>query len=113
MANPSASPSGFLDALTATTVQDILPTVADNVYRSDVLFAMLRENNLRTWSGRQINENFLYDVENGGFYGTGDTFNITQKQVNTAGSWLPEMAEYGRASAPSQDPAGRGRPATL
>lgn len=90
MANPAASPSGFLDALTATTVQDILPTVADNVYRSDVLFAMLRENNLRTWSGRQINENFLYDVENGGFYGTGDTFDITQKQVNTAGAWLPK-----------------------
>lgn len=90
MANPAANPTGFLDALTATTVQDILPTVADNVYRSDVLFAMLRENNLRTWQGRQINENFLYNVENGGFYATGSTFDITQKQVNTAGAWLPK-----------------------
>lgn len=91
MAQPAFEVSGFLDALTATTRRKILPTVADNLYRSDPLFAMLKQNNLRNWEGPQIQEAFLYQPVGGGFYAPGDSFTITQTQDLTAGNWQPKF----------------------
>ena len=91
MAQPAFEVSGFLDALTATTRRKILPTVADNLYRSDPLFAMFKANNLKQWEGPQIQESFLYAPEGGDFYAPGATFNITQTQSLTAGNFQPKF----------------------
>lgn len=91
MAQPSFEVSGFLDVLSATTRRKILPTVADNLYRSDPLFAMLHANNLRQWQGPQIQEAFIYQPAGGGFYAPGDSFTITQTQDLTAGNWQPKF----------------------
>lgn len=91
MAQPAFLVSGFIDEINATTRRHIVPEMADGVFRNDPLLAMLRANNLEKYpGGMQISQNFLYAVLGGGAYTPGDSFPVTRRQIQTAGSWQPK-----------------------
>lgn len=92
MAAPDYLVSAFLNEVNATTRRHIVPTMGDNVFRNDPLLAMLRASNLQKFPGGvQIQENFLYNVLDGGAYSPGDTFPVTRKQLQTGGTWQPKF----------------------
>lgn len=65
--------------------------LVDNIFNVSPFMAYMRDNLKEDFSGgRLIQESFLYDTLIGGFYPTGATFNISQKQIAQAGQFIPK-----------------------
>lgn len=72
----------FLDPVDTITRKEIVPGVVDLVFKSSPLLAYLKQNCLKPYNGGPSwQENFMYDVLNGGDFQSGDTFDITQVQI--------------------------------
>lgn len=81
----------WLDELNTSTKVEIVPGVVDQVFKNDPLLAYLRQNNIERFTGgTEIQENFTYAMLNGGAYSLGDSFDITTKQTDTGGKFLPK-----------------------
>lgn len=68
---------------TATTI-DIMPSVADNFFKSGPIVRYCKEDRMKLFpGGTGIQENFLYRPMKGAFYNKGDQFDITRSQTKT------------------------------
>lgn len=84
-----------LDLITLSTrrfIKNARNKILDNIYQNDPVFAYMRDTlKIDFTGGRLIQENFLYDVPNGGPYDRGQSFNITQKLTKQAMSVVPKF----------------------
>src|SRR5688572_5790205 len=86
----------FLPVADVITRKQVVPGITDNIFGSGPLLAYLKANALKSWAGGGVNqwqETFQYDVLNGSFFTTGDSFNTAQKQIEQATSWTPRKAQ--------------------
>lgn len=68
---------------TATTI-DIMPSIADNFFKSGPIVRYCKEERMKLFpGGTGIQENFLYKPMKGAFYQKGDQFDITRSQTKT------------------------------
>lgn len=85
-----------LDQITVSTRRFIARArrkLVDNIFNVSPFMAYMKSNLKEDFTGgRLIQENFLYDTLNGSFYPPGATFNITQKQIEQAGQFIPKYA---------------------
>lgn len=85
-----------LDQITVATKRFIArgrKKLVDNIFNVSPFMAYMKSNLKEDFSGgRLIQENFLYDTLNGSFYAKGGTFDITQKQIEQAGQFVPKFA---------------------
>lgn len=86
-----------LDQITVSTRRFIARArrkLVDNIFNVSPFMAYMKSNLKEDFTGgRLIQESFLYDTLNGSFYAPGATFNITQKQIEQAGQFIPKYAE--------------------
>lgn len=84
-----------LDLITLSTrrlIKNARNKILDNIYQNDPVFAYMRDTlKIDFTGGRLIQENFLYDVPNGGPYAKGQSFNITQKLTKQAIQVVPKF----------------------
>lgn len=84
-----------LDLITLSTrrfIKNAKNKILDNIYQNDPVFAYMRDTlKIDFTGGRLIQENFLYDVPNGGPYAKGGSFNITQKLTKQAIQITPKF----------------------
>lgn len=84
-----------LDLITLSTrrfIKNAKNKILDNIYQNDPVFAYMRDTlKIDFTGGRLIQENFLYDVPNGGPYAKGGSFNITQKLTKQAIQIVPKF----------------------
>jgi hypothetical protein len=84
-----------LDLITLSTrrfIKNARNKILDNIYQNDPVFAYMRDTlKIDFTGGRLIQENFLYDVPNGGPYSQGQSFNITQKLTKQAIQVVPKF----------------------
>ena len=85
-----------LDQITVATKRFIArgrKKLVDNIFNVSPFLAYMKSNLKEDFTGgRLIQENFLYDTLIGSFYAKGATFNITQKQIEQAGQFVPKYA---------------------
>lgn len=85
-----------LDQITVATKRFIArgrKKLVDNIFNVSPFLAYMKSNLKEDFTGgRLIQENFLYDTLIGSFYAKGATFNITQKQIEQAGQFIPKYA---------------------
>ena len=85
-----------LDQITVATRRFIArgrKKLVDNIFNVSPFMAYMKSNLKEDFTGgRLIQENFLYDTLIGSFYPKGATFNITQKQIEQAGQFVPKYA---------------------
>ena len=85
-----------LDQITVATRRFIArgrKKLVDNIFNVSPFLAYMKSNLKEDFTGgRLIQENFLYDTLIGSFYAPGGTFNITQKQIEQAGQFVPKYA---------------------
>jgi hypothetical protein len=85
-----------LDQITVATKRFIArgrKKLVDNIFNVSPFMAYLKSNLKEDFTGgRLIQENFLYDTLNGSFYDKGGSFDITQKQIEQAGQFVPKLA---------------------
>lgn len=80
----------FLDPINTIVTKEIIPGVADNVFRNSPLLAMFRKNSLEPYNGGPSwQENFLYGVLPIEAYVPGDTFTLSAPQIATGGTVTP------------------------
>jgi hypothetical protein len=80
----------FLDPVNTVTTKEIVPGVADGVFRNSPTLAMFKKNSLEPWQGGpSYQENLLYGVLPIEAYTPGDTFTLTSPQIATGGTVLP------------------------
>lgn len=87
-----------LDQITVATKRYIreTPTLIDNVFQNDPLWAYMRNNVPEEYDGgRFIAENFVYDGLIGGAYRKGKQFDTTQRQVEQQLQFDPKFFEVG------------------
>lgn len=83
-----------LDPINTAAAKNIMPGLVDNFFKNDPLLQMLKAQRLFDMlGGPQFQENFLYAPMNGGFYGKGQDFDISSKQVYTGLTFTPRYAE--------------------
>jgi len=84
-----------LDLITLSTrrfIKNARNKILDNIYQNDPVFAYMRDTlKIDFTGGRLIQENFLYDVPNGGPYAKGQSFNIAQKLTKQAIQVVPRF----------------------
>jgi hypothetical protein len=84
-----------LDQITVSTRRFIARArrkLVDNIFQVSPFMAYMKANLKEDFTGgRLIQENFLYDTLIGGPYAKGGTFNITQKQIEQAGQFVPKF----------------------
>ena len=85
-----------LDQITVATKRFIArgrKKLVDNIFNVSPFLAYMKSNLKEDFTGgRLIQENFLYDTLIGSFYAKGGSFNITQKQIEQAGQFVPKYA---------------------
>ena len=80
----------FLDEVNTITHKEIIPGVADGVFRNSPVLAFLRRNCLMPYpGGPSWQENFLYGVLPSAAYLPGDTFDLSQRQIASGGTVTP------------------------
>lgn len=73
-----------LTELTTATVIEIMPTLADNFFKSGPIVRYCKENRMKLFDGGLgIQENFIFKPMKGGFYNMGDQFDITKQRTKT------------------------------
>ncbi len=80
----------FLDPINTILTKEIVPGVADGVFRNSPLLAHFKRDSLRKAPTWPIQENIGYDVLQGSAYVPGDTFPLTQQQLFTGGTVTPK-----------------------
>jgi hypothetical protein len=82
--------SDQIEDIYATTFNQKLPEIIDNVYNSNPFLGILNmEERILLDGGRRIEQGIVYGKLNGGSYGRGDTFNTARVNTKTAfiGDW--------------------------
>ena len=73
-----------LDELNTGTRKEIMPSVADNFFKSGPVIRYMRENRMKVFpGGTLIQENFLFRPMKGDFYQKGAQFDVTKRQTKT------------------------------
>lgn len=71
-----------LDELNVATRKRIMPSLADNFFKSGPIMAYVKADRMAIFpGGTQIQENFIYKPMKGGFYSKGSQFDITRRQT--------------------------------
>ena len=87
MAEPS------LDELNTGTRKEIMPSVADNFFKSGPIIRYMRENRMKVFpGGTLIQENFLFRPMKGDFYQKGAQFDVTKRQTKTGMTFTVKKA---------------------
>lgn len=76
----------FLDPINTILTKEIVPGVADGVFRNSPLLAHFKRDSLRKAPTWPIQENLGYDVLQPTSYTPGATFDLSQKQLFTGGT---------------------------
>lgn len=83
----------FLDPINTILTKEIVPGVADGVFRNSPLLAHFKRDSLRKAPTWPIQENLGYDVLRATAYAPGDTFDLGQRQLFTGGTVTPRYYE--------------------
>lgn len=82
-----------LDELNVATRKQIMPSLADNFFKSGPIMRFVKEKRMKIFGGgTQIQENFIYKPMKGGAYPKGGQFDTTKRQ--TKAGMLFDMKYY-------------------
>jgi hypothetical protein len=82
----------FIDELSTYTRTHIAPGVVDQVFKNDPTLAYMRANCIERFpGGKNIQENIVYAMLDGGPYALGDSFAIKTRQTDTGLTFDPKQ----------------------
>jgi len=82
-----------LSELDTATVKEIMPSLADNFFKSGPIVRYCKENRMKLFEGgTSIQENFIFRPMKGAFYQKGDQFDITKRQTKTGMTFTMKKA---------------------
>ena len=83
-----------LNELNTATTNNIMPSIADNFFKSGPIMAYCKADRMKIFPGGvAIQENFLYKPMKGAFYSPGDQFDISRSQNKTGMTFGIKKAE--------------------